>query len=111
MTEQQPFDSWAIVEMLGHRRVIGRVTEQVIAGAGFIRIDVPGEGGDPAVTQIVAPASIYCITPVSEQVARLTARARPVRPITTWDLPQDIRDMIRKAEFAPQLDDGADIPF
>lgn len=37
----QPLVFWAIVELFGHARIAGRVTEQVIAGQGFIRADVP----------------------------------------------------------------------
>ena len=28
MGEQEKFESWAIVELMGHRRIAGRVTEQ-----------------------------------------------------------------------------------
>lgn len=35
------FDQWAIVDVMGHQRYAGRVTEETLAGAGFIRVDVP----------------------------------------------------------------------
>lgn len=35
---------WAILELMGHRRLAGYVSEQEIAGAAFIRVDVPGTG-------------------------------------------------------------------
>lgn len=43
MTEQQEqkFEQWAIVELMGHRRLAAKVTEQVIAGQAMLRIDVP----------------------------------------------------------------------
>ena len=34
-------DAWAIVEALGHNLFAGKVSEHVIGGAGFIRVDVP----------------------------------------------------------------------
>ena len=34
------FDEWAILELMGHRRLAGKVTEQEIGGANMIRIDV-----------------------------------------------------------------------
>ena len=33
------FDSWAIVEIFGHQTFAGRVTEQAIGGASFVRVD------------------------------------------------------------------------
>ncbi len=35
------FDTWAVVEVMGHNTYAGRVTEQAIGGASFIRVDVP----------------------------------------------------------------------
>jgi hypothetical protein len=34
-------DGWAVLELMGHRRIAGRITEVTIGGAGFLRIDVP----------------------------------------------------------------------
>jgi hypothetical protein len=43
--EVQPAVSgWAIVEVFGHRRLAGRVSEVTIAGAKMLRVDVPGLG-------------------------------------------------------------------
>jgi hypothetical protein len=110
MTGSDPFDQWAIVEMLGHRRVIGRVTEQGIAGAGFIRIDTPDDDGGTIQSQIVAPASIYAITPISEEAARVAARVQIREPITVWDLPEDLRRAIHAAQL-PERTDGYDDEF
>ena len=35
------FECFALVEIFGHTRIAGKVTEQVIAGTGFVRVDVP----------------------------------------------------------------------
>jgi len=100
-TNQQPFDVWAVVELMGHRRVIGRVSEQEIAGAGFLRIDLPT---DPPQTQYYAPGSVYAITPVSEEAARLAAR-RAADPISVWELPEQIRAAISQDDPAELWDD------
>jgi hypothetical protein len=44
-----PFEGWAFLELMGHRRLGGYVSEATVAGAGFLRIDVPGDdsGADP----------------------------------------------------------------
>ena len=81
-------DAWALVEIMGHKRFAGRITEQVVAGQGFIRVDVPEVEADgekvEAFTKIVGPSSIYSITPVSETVARAMAAMMRERPVQTW---------------------------
>lgn len=67
-TEQDPsFRQWGILELMGHRRLAGLVSEMTIAGVGFLRIDIPktadkGLETDSAVTQIYSPSSVYCFT-------------------------------------------------
>jgi hypothetical protein len=39
-----PGDEWAVVEIMGHRRLVGRVVSEERYGAKGIRIDVPGLG-------------------------------------------------------------------
>lgn len=80
------FEGWAILELMGHRRLAGYVREQNVAGAGFIRIDVPGDGADVA-TQLYAPGALYCLTPTTEDIARRFARSCQPEPVTRWELP------------------------
>jgi hypothetical protein len=94
MTEQTAFEGWAIVELMGHRRLAGYVTETQIAGQGFIRLDVPGylytdptgaQAERDQVTQFYAPAAVYAITPTTEELAR-AVRSRPA-PVHAFELP------------------------
>jgi hypothetical protein len=39
--EQATFEGWVILELMGHRRLAGYLSEQQIGGASFLRIDVP----------------------------------------------------------------------
>jgi hypothetical protein len=73
---------WAIVELMGHRRLVGRCSEVQVAGATLLRVDVPANEtlGDPEVsaTQLYGGGAIYCITPTTEEAARKAAAlARP----------------------------------
>lgn len=65
--------AWAMVEMLGHRQIIGQLSEVTVAGAPMLRVDVPSE---PPRTTLIAPASLYAITPISEEQARASASPR-----------------------------------
>ena len=87
--EQDQFSEWCILEMMGHRRLAGKVTEATVAGAAFLRIDVYGEDEDaPALaTQFYAPASVYAMTPTTEAVCRRFAEARgAAEPVSRYDL-------------------------
>lgn len=77
----QKFDQFAIVEIMGHSRYAGRVTEESIGGSSFVRVDVPETPGCPAFTKLFGQGSIFCITPVGEQEAKNAAvnfRSRPI---------------------------------
>lgn len=78
------FDQWALVEVMGHRRFAGRVTEEVIAGCGFVRVDVPAVGDRLPFSKLIGTASIYAITPVTEEVARQLAAQYAVRPVDVY---------------------------
>ena len=78
------FEQWAMVELMGHRVVFGVVTEAQIFGAGMMRVDVPD--GENFKTFYYSPAALYCITPVTEELARAGAVRNPVRPIGLYDL-------------------------
>lgn len=86
MTATDTFAEWAIVELMGHRRLAGYLTETEIAGKGFLRLDVPN--GDTTATQLYNPASVYAITPTSEETARRVAELSQPAPVTPWELPE-----------------------
>lgn len=95
------FEEWAVLELMGHRRLAGRVSEETIGGAAFIRIDVPG-----GATQFYAPGAVYCITPTSEEIARQFAEGNKPRPVERYELPAPIeRQPVEDEDF---FDDGAE---
>lgn len=93
MNDAERFGTWAIVELMGHRRLAGYLTEQQIAGAGFLRLDIPESDAteetrlaSQAATQFYAPSSVYAITPVTEEVARAVARRARPEPVHYYEL-------------------------
>jgi len=64
------FDNFCIVELFGHQKIAGKVTEQVIAGQGFVRVDVPQTKRFPAFTRMFGSGAIYSITPVDEETCK-----------------------------------------
>jgi hypothetical protein len=92
------FAEWCVLELMGHRRLAGYVTEQEIAGAAFLRIDVPGAEGQPDATQFYRPGVVYAITPTTEEIARAVARGNRPAPVHRWELPASSGE--------PEDDDG-----
>lgn len=86
MTESALFDEWAILELMGHRRIAGHVVEVQVAGAGMLRVDIPAADASPAVTQYVSPASVYAIHPTTEEIATAAARSWRPKPVSRFEL-------------------------
>jgi len=82
----QAFDQWAVVDVMGHQRYAGRVTEEVIAGAGFLRIDVPETKRGPGCTKYFGPGAIHSITICTEGSARKVAELIFVTPVTEFNI-------------------------
>jgi hypothetical protein len=79
------FEQWANVELMGHQRVVGRCTEEAIAGTNMLRVDVPNAIGT-FTTQYFSGGAIYRITPVSEEVARKLCAGLRQDPPFVWEL-------------------------
>lgn len=96
MTAQELFKTWAMVELFGHSRIAGEVSEQNIAGGAMLRIDVPESETTPAFTRIVHVNAIYAINPMTEEMARSIAGQLNIKPIQPWD----IREYVEKNKKA-----------
>lgn len=89
MSEQSTaFDSWCLVELFGHQKIVGKVTEATLAGGAFLRCDVPEFNGSPAFTRFYSPGSIYSINPISEEVARGLMETYRNEPVSRFELPR-----------------------
>lgn len=115
--QQDPFSGWAILELMGHRRLGGMVSEVEFAGGKFVRIDVPGDGDEAVATQLYGASAIYCLTPTTEEMARAVARRNRPEPVHRWELPAPRQatdvDMVTDAyarDGHPLDDDLEDLP-
>src|SRR4051812_3974368 len=91
-TTPEKLDTWALVELMGHNQIVGRVSETAIAGGAFIRVDVPLINGSQAYTRFFNPSSVYSLNPVTEEVARglLTQSRFRNEPVQQFDLPKQL---------------------
>lgn len=117
MDQQTQPQQFAIVSMYGHQRVAGAISEQSIAGASFLRVDIPAVevetsewGGEeystakrtiPAHSKLLGSNAVFCIDPCDEATAMAAAmsiRHEPVDPNAVARalrrLPEPLRDRL-----------------
>ena len=102
----ETFEHWCIVELFGHQRIAGKVSEQTIGGGAFVRVDVPAVGDIPAYTRLFGNGAIYAINPVTEEIARAAAASYRAVPVSPYDLPE-LR-ALRSQAAIPFNDDNDD---
>lgn len=107
MSEQQQ-ETWAIVELFGHQRIAGKISEHNLGGT-FVRVDVPPCDGRPGFTKLYGQNAIYGITFVDRDIALAAAERMAVKPVTAYDLGAVTADAVRgRLEYAGyrEPDDG-----
>ena len=84
MPAEQVENVWAIVELFGHARIAGRLSEHTIGGCSFVRVDIPATDGNPQFTRLFGQGAIYSVTFVTEEIAIAAAATLEVRPVTVY---------------------------
>lgn len=102
---QDKFEAFALIELFGHQRIAGKVTEQAIGGCNFVRVDVPAVDGQPAFTKLYGNGAIYAITPVTEEIAVAAAKNYRTVPVTPYEIPE-LRAL--RSQSALPMGDGHD---
>lgn len=73
---------WALVELFGHQRIAGEVTEAELGGGNLIRVEVPAVGEKAPLTKYYNVKAIYGITPVGKPPAGAWQQASTPPPST-----------------------------
>lgn len=107
MSEDTTFEHWGLVELMGHQRVAGLISEVSLAGKGFVRVDVPDQKGQTQFSRFYSPDAVYCISPTDKQIAIGLAIKCAVRPVTIYDLSRLIWD--KKVGEGDEQDNTEDI--
>jgi len=78
---------WAIVEIMGHNKIAGILTEEEKFGSKLGRVEIPQPDGSYC-TQYFGGGSVYRIHIVTEEVARQAAKISRPAPLNSWDFPK-----------------------
>lgn len=74
MSDTNKFETWGIVELMGHTQMAGKISESSIGGTTFIRIDVPDTEGRPGYTRFIGASAIFAIDPTDENFVRMMVK-------------------------------------
>jgi len=119
---------WAIVELMGHVRLAGRLTEEEKFGSKMGRLDIPVasdpscpncDGQNPPcpvckggsfATQLFGGGSVYRLTIVTEAVARHVCKQTSPAPVSPWDFPKQLPAPLEAAPAHPPCTDCHEWP-
>lgn len=101
-------EAWAVVEVMGHRRFAGRISEERIGGATMLRVDVPACDDRPGFSKLLSGSAVFAITPVDEAFARAVAMQDRQTPLEVYTLPAEIRDRLLPAPAAAATEEEDD---
>ncbi len=90
----EPISFYAVVDLFGHNRKIGKLSTVNTGVELLYRIEIPTKDGG-FVTEFFGKGAIYSIQPMTEEACRIIAeRTAPPSPINYFDLPTDWREAI-----------------
>jgi len=99
-------DTFAMIELMGHQQIVGRISQVVIAGKGFIRVGVMNADQTTAFTRDINPDSIYAINPISFEAALLHAKQVTQQPIVPYDIsPMLLKQLAAKNSSFEDVDE------
>jgi len=91
----EKFEEWAIIDLFGHQKIVGRVSEQQVGGSSFVRVDVPQIGEQKPFTKLFGPGAIYSITITDRETAIAAAQYFTPVPMEQWT----VKDMLNSNLF------------
>ena len=100
----EKFEAWGLVELMGHQRVAGRLTDQPLGGGNMLRVDIPD--GDGFRTVFYGNSAIYAVHITDEAAARALAGKAGTQPTYAWELQRD--DKVRRLASAAPDDESDD---
>lgn len=106
MTDKsESFECWAVVEIMGHDRYAGKVTEQAVGGCSFVRVDVPELNGSAAFTKLFGQSAIFSITPVTREIALEKAKQFRAAPVQVYGMSPQRSLPFERESWNDQFDD------
>lgn len=104
---QPKFEQWCVVELFGHQRIAGLVTEATIGGCPFVRVDVPTPDGEGTLyTRFFGNGAIYAINPTTKEAVMSAVSVLHPRPVTPRDHARPSLPEYTDGDYGDDDDDG-----
>jgi|GEM_PF-2738657 len=87
MSQPKAGEVWGIVEVMGHSKYAGRLSEYTGLGPALLRVEVPAVGERPTFEKLLGNTAIFAITPCTKEAAVRAAECFAVRPLGMVGLP------------------------
>lgn len=95
MENTEKFESWAIVEIMGHTKCAGLAKTMTFGGTVMLRIDIPETKAHPAHSKMYGMSSVFSISPCDEEMAKRVAENWQIRPIIAYETEQAIKKQVQ----------------
>lgn len=86
-----------MVELMGHQRIAGHITEKAFGSNVMLQVDVPAVGENPAFSRILSFSAIYAINPCTEEVATKIADSIREVPIVDYNMRTHVNAALKTA--------------
>ncbi len=102
VNESAAYTGPAILELLGHRRYGGVVSQVQQYGTTMGRLDVYEAEGQPAQTIYFGGGSVYQLSPVSEEAARAVCQYSRPKPVHPYELTPHLKALSPAIYWCPR---------
>jgi hypothetical protein len=100
---QETIETWAYVEIMGHSKIAGRVSERKVGVQVMLQVDVPKPDEGFSFSKLYNPSSIFSISPTTEEWCRKFVKARVEYPVLPY-----IPESRQLTKHEPELDESFD---
>lgn len=73
---KETLETWAYIEIMGHSRIAGRVSERKMGTQVMLQVDVPKTDEGFSHPELFSPSAIFSIKPTTEEWCRSFCKAR-----------------------------------
>lgn len=109
--EKKP-EEYAVVEMMGHRKVVAKISESEYGPGSLIKLSVLNREGGFDRTEHIGVSSIYCMTIVEKDVAETAAQNMTPEPTFAYSLRNKLLSQgVPQGSYIDADDDGHDEDF
>lgn len=108
--DQETIETWAYVEIMGHTKVAGRVSERKVGINVMLQVDIPNKDNGFSHSVVYSPSAIFSIQPTTEDWCRQFVNARIDYPVLPYIPPtRQLAEAEKDANFFDPEEEEEDL--